>query len=111
MIENKILFILFVLAFGGPVAYDHVALWPQVRLPVSYTAMKGDIVVSYSLNDTYFYKSIKSVQDRYMIHLEYLPGDAVLTNSHPKDSSKHLARYIPVYLPIFTIRAFSKLSR
>ena len=92
MIEKRILFIVLVIAFEGNVAYDHIALWPQVQLPVSYIAMKGDIVVSYSLNDTYFYKSIKSVQDRYMIHLEYLPGDAVLTNSHPKDSSTHLAR-------------------
>ena len=29
-----------------------------------------------------------------MIHLEYLPGDAILTNSHSTDSSIHLARYV-----------------
>ena len=50
-------------------------------------AMKGDIAVSYGLNESYYLKSFNA-----MIHLEYLPGDSVLTNKHSTDSSMHLAR-------------------
>lgn len=60
----------------------------MVQLPRQYTAMKGDVEVLYALdaNST----DLKSFNA--MIHIEYLPGDSVLTNSHTATSSIHLAR-------------------
>ena len=85
IMERTLIFI--ILIFGGPTSKSQ-AFSPLVQLPTSYTAMKGEIAVSYSLNGSYFFKSFNA-----MIHLEYLPGDAILTNSHSTDSSVHLARY------------------
>ena len=64
----------------------------QVNMPNRYTAMKGELVVGYRLNvNSTHYKSFNA-----MIHIEYLPGDAVLTNAatNTSSSSIHLARYI-----------------
>ena len=58
-------------------------------MPRHYTAMKGDIAVAFQLdvNSTHL-KSFNA-----MVHIEYLPGDAVLTNAATTASSSiHLAR-------------------
>ena len=65
------------------------ALPSRVAMPNHYTAMKGDLVVAYQLdvNSTHL-KSFNA-----MIHIEYLPGDAVLTNTATTTSTSiHLAR-------------------
>ena len=65
------------------------ALPSRVTMPNHYTAMKGDLVVAYQLdvNSTHL-KSFNA-----MIHIEYLPGDAVLTNTATTTSTSiHLAR-------------------
>ena len=65
------------------------ALPSTVTMPNHYTAMKGDLVVAYQLdvNSTHL-KSFNA-----MIHIEYLPGDAVLTNTATTTSTSiHLAR-------------------
>ena len=82
------IFFYCLLIFGGALPTLVVrAFSPLIQLPASYTAMKGDIAVSYGLNESYYLKSFNA-----MIHLEYLPGDSILTNKHSTDSSMHLAR-------------------
>ena len=84
------IFIYCLLIYGGALPTTTLvvkAFSPLIQLPASYTAMKGDIAVSYGLNESYYLKSFNA-----MIHLEYLPGDSVLTNKHSTDSSMHLAR-------------------
>ncbi len=66
----------------------------SVQLPDAYTAMKGDIAVSYSLaTDEHAFRPSSFKSFNAMIHIEYLPGDSVLTNSHTATPSLHLARY------------------
>ena len=67
-------------AISGPI--------PRVQMPGHYMAMKGDIPVAFVLNLNYSY--LKNFNP--MIHLEYLPGDSVLTNAHTASSAVHLAR-------------------
>jgi hypothetical protein len=67
---------------------------PLVKLPEDYTAMKGDIVVSFNLANDNDSNSTNLKSFNAMIHLEYLPGDSVLTNHHHTSSAIHLARYI-----------------
>lgn len=84
--EQKILFALFILWMEAGFCHGHQR--SLVQLPESYTAMKGDIVVSFSMDfNSSNFKSFNA-----MIHLEYLPGDSVFTNSHSVSSSVHLAR-------------------
>ncbi len=72
---------------------DWVNASPMVNMPSHYIAMKGSIVVDFSLDglqtSNWTLESFNA-----MVHIEYLPGNSILTNHHRHSTAMLLARHV-----------------